>query len=177
MLRFGIVATCVASLVLLAACSDEETSNDEAAAGSAGMAPGAGGAGTTTPGGAGDASDGVAGGPSSGSAGEGGAASCTISDCEGLNESDCVALTQSAARTGCIPVYGTVWPNEPSGEAQYAGCATECCGDECESHPDAEACVADKLGKCWTISSPPAPAGWELLSVVKGCDEFPECAE
>jgi hypothetical protein len=110
-----------------------------------------------------------------GGAGQGGAAGASnapeCGQCEGLTEEACKGAV------GCLPRYGEPWPGELGAMPEYAGCATGCCSGDCEGWPQTEACAApsDSSSECWTLSSPPAPAGWVLLSEVNGCDEFPQC--
>jgi hypothetical protein len=120
-------------------------------------------------------SDGGAGGFETG--GQGGAALCGPSKCAGLSEAACIARPSDEHSDGCIARYGTAWPDDAFSERQYAGCAQGCCGGngDCPGFEDAEACVVNEQGACWTISSPPAPVGWRLLGT-DGCGSFSECA-
>jgi hypothetical protein len=72
-------------------------------------------------------------------------------------------------------VYGAPWPEELTEPAQYAGCAVGCCENACDGWPDTTACAVNAQGACWTLYSLPEPVGWDVLSLVDGCDAFTQC--
>ncbi len=105
------------------------------------------------------------------------AVGCTPVDCTGLDEANCEDRPASAAVDGCEPRYGAPWP-DGLGELQYAGCAQVCCDDDerCPGNIDAEVCIANEAGECWTISAPPVPQGWKLLAE-DSCGTVPQCEQ
>jgi hypothetical protein len=113
-------------------------------------------------------------GSGAGEAGAGGAASCSCgAGCEGLDEPACDEASQ------CLARYGEPAPAEIDDVPTYAGCAARCVGLECDGYPDSEVCahpITDP-GDCWTLSSPPVPDGWVILSVVEPCYAFSQCSE
>jgi len=114
----------------------------------------------------------------SGAGGSAGTLSCLPVDCADLSESACKSHPSTFDSDGCIARYGAPWPEEPSANPDYAGCAVQCCeGDEeCPGTIAAEVCAINEAGECWTLWSPPVPEGWRELGI-DGCDAYPECNE
>lgn len=106
------------------------------------------------------------GGADGGSPGNG---TCGTVACEGLDEPTCESFPKA-----CLSRRGAPWPQSLEA-ATYAGCASLCCGEECEVPTTAAVCVEDGGGACWTLPMAPAPDGWTILSDVDDCSSFDEC--
>lgn len=102
---------------------------------------------------------------------------CAPRDCAFLDEASCTAQPASAAADGCQPRYGARWPDDIA-QLTYVGCAQVCCDsdEQCPANINAEVCVANQAGECWTISAPPVPQGWKLLAE-DSCGTVPECQQ
>jgi len=180
------LATTLVCGALVGACSEgesEEGAGETADAGNGGTPAGSSGSPGSDAGAAGDGGRSMAAGaggvPIAGAAGAGGSSECSfVADCEGLDEPACDDLDHGDSG-GCFPRYGEPGVGEVGDMPQYAGCATRCCGTDCELPPDSFACAhpAGTPNECWTLTSAPAPDGWVLLSDFESCSEFVQCSE
>lgn len=185
--RIAIYGTLIVSAALFSgACEDDEPlANQEGGAAGAGEggdgSPAAGG----TPNGAGTGSGGTTLGGATGvvDGGAGGAAACIVVECEGLDEATCrgLDLADDFKEGGCRAVQGSPWGTTAGaagvGQVDYAGCATRCCGPDCEE-PTSGGCAhpAGDPTNCWTLTSSLIPDGWVLLTDVDDCRDFPQCS-
>jgi hypothetical protein len=114
-----------------------------------------------------------------GMSGDSGSGACAQVNCAALDEAACKAHPVTEATDGCVPRYGARWPDEIGPDLIYAGCAPGCCksNGHCLGGQDAFVCAANEAGACWTLTAPPAPAGWTLLGNDDDCSTVDECNE
>jgi hypothetical protein len=103
----------------------------------------------------------------------GGASGCGGIACGELGENECRGAEDDGA---CTAIDGVPFDAESS--PVYAGCMTNCCGEDCPGIADAESCAHPPAApdQCWTFSSGAIPDGWTLLSIVEPCSSFEQCS-
>jgi len=103
-------------------------------------------------------------------AGGGGGEPCPPPPCEGFDQATC-----EASSADCSVISGVPWGG--TGDAEFAGCQSHCCPDECGA-VQAETCAhpSDDPNQCWKLPSGAIPDGWVTLSNVQHCSDFPQCS-